>query len=116
MVSYRTLRDLDWPLLAVTLALCALGVLQIYSATVGTHWHDAWWKQIVWIGSGLVMMWITAAIDYHALLGRVLYFYVGAVTLLIATAVIVCQNCFDSSSCQILGGPENEIADMAGSG
>jgi len=88
VVSYRSLRDVDLPLLAVTLGISALGVLQIYSATLGTHWQDAWWKQIVWVASGVVMMWITALIDYHTLLGRVIYLYAGVVTLLVVTAVI----------------------------
>jgi rod shape determining protein RodA len=85
---YRSLRDLDWPLLIVTLALCTLGVLQIYSATLGTKWEDAWWKQIIWVGTGLAMMWVMATLDYHSLLGRVIYFYIGAVVLLLTTAVI----------------------------
>lgn len=88
MFSYRSVKELDWPLLIVTLALCALGVLQIYSATVGTKWEDAWWKQILWVGTGLAMMSVVAAIDYHSLMGRVIYFYVGAVLLLVTTAVI----------------------------
>ena len=33
MARYRSLRDFDWPLLIMTLILCALGVIQIYSAT-----------------------------------------------------------------------------------
>jgi rod shape determining protein RodA len=87
-MSYRSIRDLDWPLLIVTLALCTLGVLQIYSATAGTKWEDAWWKQIVWVVTGLAMMWVMAALDYHTLLGRVIYFYFAAVGLLLATAII----------------------------
>jgi rod shape determining protein RodA len=78
----------DWPLLIVTLVLCGLGVLQIYSATTDTKWQDAWWKQIIWIGSGMLLMWIAASLDYHALLGRVPYLYGGAVGLLLVTAVI----------------------------
>lgn len=85
---YRSFRDLDWPLLIVTLALCTLGVLQIYSATSGTKWEDAWWKQIIWVGTGLAMMWVMSILDYHSLLGRVIYFYVAAVVLLLTTAVI----------------------------
>lgn len=88
MTGYRSIRDLDWPLIIVTLALCTLGILQIYSATQGTKWEDAWWKQIIWVGSGLAMMWVLALIDYHTLLGRVFYFYVAAIGLLIATLVI----------------------------
>lgn len=83
----RSIRDLDWPLMIVTLALCTLGVLQIYSATQGTHWQDAWWKQIVWVGTGLAMMWVVAMIDYHTLLGRVYYLYLAVILLLITTLV-----------------------------
>jgi rod shape determining protein RodA len=88
VVKYRSIRDFDWALIIVTLALCGLGVLQIYSATAGAKWQDAWWKQIVWVISGLAMMWAAANIDYHALLGRVFYLYIGAVALLVTTAVI----------------------------
>ena len=38
MPVFRTVRDLDWPLAVVTIALSALGILQIYSATVNTKW------------------------------------------------------------------------------
>jgi rod shape determining protein RodA len=88
MQIYRSIRDLDWPLVVVSLGVCALGVLQIYSATLGTRWADAWWKQIIWVGTGLLMMWVTANLDYHSLLGRVFYFYLAIVGLLIATAII----------------------------
>lgn len=88
MPVFRTIRDLDWPLTVVTLALCTLGILQIYSATLNTKWEDAWWKQIVWVGTGLVMMWVVSLFDYHALIGRVLYFYGFAILLLIATLVL----------------------------
>jgi rod shape determining protein RodA len=72
----------------VTLALCGLGVLQIYSATIGTKWQDAWWKQIVFVTTGLAMMWVASMVDYHALLGRVFYFYAACIALLVTTAVI----------------------------
>ncbi len=88
MGVYRSVRDLDWPLVIVTLALCTLGVLQIYSATTGTHWVGAWWKQIIWVGTGLGMMWLMAAIDYHALMSHVSYFYIAGAALLLATLVI----------------------------
>ncbi|HEX4809765.1 MAG TPA: rod shape-determining protein RodA [Bryobacteraceae bacterium] len=87
MALHRSIRDLDWPLAIITLALCTLGTLQIYSATSGTKWHDAWWKQIIWVGSGLVMMWVMAQVDYHALLGRIFALYVGAIVFLLVTAV-----------------------------
>jgi rod shape determining protein RodA len=102
-MGYRSLRDLDWPLLIVTLALCGLGVLQIYSATVATKWADAWWKQIIFVATGLVMMWVVSMIDYHALLERVSYFYVASVILLIVT-MFVGNKVFGSTRWIKLGG------------
>ena len=75
MARYRSLRDFDWPLLAVALIICALGVLQIYSATHDTRWQDAWWKQIIWIAIAMGLMWIASSIDYHTLLGQVPLMY-----------------------------------------
>jgi len=47
-----SIRDIDWPLLLITLFVCAVGVLQIYSATMETDFHGAWWKQIVYVCGG----------------------------------------------------------------
>ena len=50
--TYKSIRDIDWPLLLITLAISGVGILQIYSATHETKWRDAWWKQIVWVAAG----------------------------------------------------------------
>ena len=84
----RSIHGIDWPLLIITLAICALGVLQIYSAANGTKWHDAWWKQIIWVGTGVIMMWVVGQIDYHSLMGRAFTFYGVSIGLLIATGLI----------------------------
>ena len=85
MARYRSFRDLDWPLLVMALVISALGVLQIYSATHDTKWHDAWWKQLVWIVIGLGLMWLVTAVDYHTLLAQVpLIYSVSLVALLLA--------------------------------
>lgn len=88
MPRYRSFRDFDWPLLLITLVICGLGVLEIYSATLGTKFQDAWWKQIVWIALGLGLMWLMASIDYHTLLGHVpLYYGVTVVGLLVTVSL-----------------------------
>jgi rod shape determining protein RodA len=84
MARYRSFRDFDWPLLAVALVICALGVLQIYSATHDTRWQDAWWKQIIWIAIAMGLMWIASSIDYHTLLGQVPLMYGLSIASLIA--------------------------------
>lgn len=88
MASYRGLRDLDWPLILLALAITALGVLQIYSATLDTSAASAWWKQIVWVAAGLALMWITTRIDYHTLLGQVPILYGASLALLLLTPLV----------------------------
>jgi len=83
MARYRSYRDLDWPLLLITLVICGLGVLQIYSATRDTRWEDAWWKQLIWIGVALGLMWLVTSIDYHTLLGQIPLLYALSVTALV---------------------------------
>ena len=83
MARYRSYRDLDWPLLLITLIICGLGVLQIYSATRDTRWEDAWWKQLIWISIALALMWAVMSIDYHTLLGQIPLLYTLSVTALI---------------------------------
>jgi rod shape determining protein RodA len=86
--GYLNLRDIDWGLLVIVLVICALGVVQIYSAALGTLWQDAWWKQIVWIAIGLLLMWIATAIDYHALMTRVWALYALSLVLLLAVLLV----------------------------
>ncbi|MDP9113426.1 MAG: rod shape-determining protein RodA [Acidobacteriota bacterium] len=88
MARYRSYRDLDWPLLAVALIICALGVLQIYSATRDTHWQDAWWKQIIWIAIALGLMWAVTTVDYHTLLSQIPLLYSISVGSLIGVLLL----------------------------
>ena len=88
MSDYRSIRDLDWPLLIISLIVCGFGVVQIFSATHGSIWRDAWWKQILFIAAGLVLMWLTTMVDYHAMLHHVNWMYVASVLGLLGTLLI----------------------------
>ncbi len=86
MATYRSLRDFDWTLIAITLAICGMGVLQIYSATHDSAtWRDSWWKQLVWLAAGLILMWLVTLIDYHTLMGQSPLLYGLSVLGLVAT-------------------------------
>jgi rod shape determining protein RodA len=78
-------------LLVIVLLICAVGVLQIYSATLDTGFHGAWWKQIVYIFGGLFLMWLVLAIDYHSMLHYVPMLYIASVVMLLATALVGAQ-------------------------
>jgi rod shape determining protein RodA len=88
MARYLSRRDIDWPLLLITLLICAVGVLQIYSATRDTIWQDAWWKQILYVFLGLLLMWIIMVVDYHTLLHHVTLMYIMSVLALAGTYAI----------------------------
>jgi rod shape determining protein RodA len=88
VARYRSFRDLDWPLLIIALIISALGVLQIYSATHDTKWHNTWGKQVVWIFVGLGLMWVMTSIDYHTLLGQVPLLYCLSIGALLLTYAI----------------------------
>jgi rod shape determining protein RodA len=87
-MRHLSLRDLDWTLLSITLAVCGVGVLQIFSATRDTGWQDAWWKQIIYIFGGLLLMWVVLAIDYHTLMHNVPMMYAASVVALLGTFVV----------------------------
>jgi rod shape determining protein RodA len=87
VARYRSFRDLDWPLLILALSLCALGILQIYSATHGIAlWKHAWLKQLAALSLGLILMVVVTSIDYHTLLGQTPVFYGVAIALLLVVA------------------------------
>jgi rod shape determining protein RodA len=88
MPRYLSKRDIDWTLLLIVLLICGVGVLQIYSATLGTESHSAWWKQILYIAGGLVLMWMLVPSDYHGLLHHVPLLYIGSTVALLGTFAI----------------------------
>ena len=88
MATYRSLKDIDWAMLILALILCAVGILQIYSDTHASVFKDAWWKQIIYVVTGLLLMWIIMTIDYHTLLGHVPILYGVTIVLLLLTFLI----------------------------
>src|ERR1700704_1132196 len=79
----RYARDFDWAMLLNALTICTVGIVQIFSATRETNFQESWWKQIIFMGMGLVLMWIVASIDYHTLVEHSTLLYgVGIVGLL----------------------------------
>lgn len=81
MISFR---DFDWLLLAFVLAICALGVLEIYSTTWGTKYGGVHIKQMYWIMGGLVLMFLVSLLDYQVLLENSHWLYVASILSLVA--------------------------------
>src|ERR1700683_4836310 len=88
-------RDLDWAFLIISLVICGVGVLQIFSATRGTGWQDALWKQIIYILAGLALIWVTVLIDYHTLM-RYVYLLYGLSVVALFAVLLVGRQAFGS--------------------
>ncbi len=87
MARYLSWRDIDWTMVLITMAICVVGVIQIYSATLDTASQGAWWKQVFYVLGGIVLMWLVLTIDYHSMLHYVPVLYLGSVAVLLITSV-----------------------------
>ncbi len=65
---FLSFRDFDWTLLGLVMALCAVSVLEVHSTTLHTRFASFGSKQMLFIGAGVIGMFIFAKIDYHRLL------------------------------------------------
>jgi len=76
----RFLLDFDWWLLGGALVLALLGVLEIYSSQPQ---EEFWKRQLIWLGVALVVMFVTATVDYHRIVEAAPFIYGGCLFLLV---------------------------------
>jgi rod shape determining protein RodA len=84
---FVSFRDFDWLLLVFVLAICALGVMEIYSTTIHTKFVGAHNRQVYWILGGMFAMFVLSLINYQALLDYVPWMYLASVASLMAVLV-----------------------------
>jgi rod shape determining protein RodA len=84
---YISFRDFDWVLLTFVMILCALGVMEIHSATMHTKFAGAHIKQVYWIIAGLGCMFAMSVVSYQALLERVHWIYIAAIASLMMVMI-----------------------------
>jgi rod shape determining protein RodA len=97
------IKDFDWFIFLLAIAIALVGVVEIYSATQYNKSESFYMKQIYWIVIGLVMMLVVLTIDYHALAENVPYLYILALLSLVAVLVLG-QRISGSKSWISLGG------------
>ncbi len=113
MAKYLSLRDFDWPMFLVVIAISSLGVLQIFSATHGTQWQDSWWKQIAYILAGVFLMWLVSLLDYHVMMSQIMPLYVAAVVGLVSV-LLIGRTVFNSTRWIALpGGLKLQVSEFA---
>ena len=84
MIERRLVFHIDWPMLGAILALCLIGLVQIYSATaVGAGASRIYVTQIYGIVLGLVALVVCLTIDYRTLADKSHWIFLGVMLLLI---------------------------------
>lgn len=81
-------RDYDWWLLAILAAICALGVIEIYSATHASALSGMHMKQIKWLLLGFALMFVISRIDYHLILDQAFILYLVGLAALVAVLLM----------------------------
>lgn len=76
-------QDYDWWLLATVFAICAMGVVEIWSATHTSHLSGMHVQQMYWIGLGTVAMILISRVDYHRIMDMAPLLYLIAIVALI---------------------------------
>jgi len=87
MTKHVSLKDFDWVLLSLLVAISALGVVQIYSTTVHTKFAGAHLRQIYWILLGMGLLFVLCLYDYHDVLNRIPFLYFLSLLLLVGVLV-----------------------------
>ncbi len=81
-------RDYDWWLVAILAAICALGVIEIYSATHGSALTGMHLKQIRWLVVGVVLMFAFSRVDYHVIMDQAPILYIIGIAALLAVLLV----------------------------
>ena len=93
MIDRRLLKNFDWVLLFDALLLCAIGLIQIYSATFDAagNTNNLAIKQSYWILIGMAIAFLVISIDYHRLAQwSPLFFLMDISTLIIKRVTCTC--------------------------
>jgi rod shape determining protein RodA len=75
----------DWPLILTVLALCAIGLLNLYSATRGVRHHAKFEAQVQWMVIGAIGFAVMTVVDYRTLV-RLAWFGLGGAVFLLVLA------------------------------
>jgi rod shape determining protein RodA len=68
-------RDCDWVLLALALAIAAVGIAELYSTTAQTALAGQLKRQVSWVLLGLFISVALSRVDYHLVLEQVPWLY-----------------------------------------
>ncbi len=82
------IKDFDWFIFVLVLAVALTGIIEIYSATQYNRAESFYLKQVYWVLAGLLVMLVVMSIDYHTLAEHVPHLYVLAIASLVVVLVL----------------------------
>jgi rod shape determining protein RodA len=104
-------QDFDWALLAIVAAITSIGVLEIYSSTHASGMAGIQWKQLMWVGLGIVGMFVISRINYHTLMDQAPVLYmIGVAALIVVLAVGHSQ--FGARRWMVVGGMRFQVSEF----
>lgn len=104
-------RDLDWLLLGLVLLIAALGIAEIYSATIGTKFAGVYVKQIYFLGAGIFVLLVFSRLDYKVLLDGAPWLY-GAGVAALAAVLVVGRTIFHSRRWIPIAGSHLQVSEL----
>jgi rod shape determining protein RodA len=87
-VDRRLLQNVDWALLVTALFIIALSVLSMWNLAPGRGGAALAWRQLAWVGIGLVALLMVASVDYRSLVRIAPALYAVGVSLLLVVFVL----------------------------
>jgi len=105
-------RDYDWWLLAILAAICALGVIEIYSATHASNLAGMHIKQVKWLLFGFGIMFALSRVDYHLILDQALILYVVCLAAL-TTVLVLGSSRFGAKRWIHIFGQDFQVSELA---
>ncbi len=105
----------DWPLVLAMVAIAAIGLLNLYSATHGTRHAGKFDQQVRWMFVGAIAFVVATVIDYRAIV-RLAWFALAAAIVALIVVDVVGQGAKGSERwlyIGTLGGQPSELAKLA---
>jgi len=84
----RLLQNVDWPLLGAAFFIIGLGLICLWSLNPGRGISAMMWRQLSWVGVGLVGLLVVVSVDYRNLVRFAPVFYVVGLGLLLSVFIL----------------------------
>lgn len=104
-------RDFDWWLLLLALAICSLGILEIFSATQNSPLAGMHWRQLAWVALGVAAMLVLSRINYHTLLDNAPWLYLAGLAGLVLV-LLMGETRFGATRWLRVGGVELQVSEL----